>query len=83
MVPGGHVISEHVSLLLQHRALSGPVLSHVSPAHGVLATEESGEVPTAHMIVEHSARGTHVGNPVGASLAAASDAHVTVALCAT
>ena len=68
---------------LQHSALSAPVLSHVPPAHSEAVAEESAEVPAAHVIVEHAARATHVGNPVGASLAAASDAHVTVAVCAT
>ncbi len=68
---------------VQHSSLSAPVLSHVSVAHSEAVAEESAEVPAAHVIVLHAARATHVGNPVGASPAAASDAHVTVAVCAT
>ena len=70
-------------LSLQHSALSAPVLSHVPPAHSAAVAVPSAVVPAAHVIVEHAARGTHVGKPVGASSAAASDAHVTVAVCAT
>ena len=65
---------------LQHSALSAPLLSHVPPAHSEAAAPASAVVPAAHVIVEHAARGTHVGNPVGASPATASDAHVTVAV---
>ena len=71
------------ALSLQHSALSAPELSHVPPAHSEPVAEESAEVPAAHVIVEHAARATHEGNPVGASPAAASAAHVTVAVCAT
>ena len=68
---------------VQHSSLSAPVLSHVSVAHSEAAAEESSTKPVAHVIVEHAARGTHVGKPVGAAPAAASAAHVTVAVCAT
>ena len=64
---------------LQHSALSAPVLSHAAPAHSAAVAVPSAVVPAAHVIVEHAARATHVGNPVAAAPAAASDAHVTVA----
>ena len=81
--PSAHVIVEHAALALQHSSLSAPVFSHVSVAHSEASAELSATEPSAHVIVEHAARASHVGNPVAAAPAAASDAHVTVAVCAT
>ena len=82
-VPKAPTAAQLFGVPLQHSALSAPELSHAAPAHSEAVAVSSAVVPAAHAIVEHAARATHVGNPVGASSAAASDAHVTVAVCAT
>ena len=68
---------------VQHSALSAPVLSHVPVAHSEAAAPVSAEVPAAHVIVEPASYAQLARPTVGAASAAASAAHVTVAVCAT
>jgi hypothetical protein len=67
--------SPHVALLLQHKALSSPVLSHVSPTQSVAAAVESDIVPSAQVIVEQDARGSQHNSLSAPVLSHSSPAH--------